>query len=175
MSVYSQWQADRWPVFVQMHRYHDVAGMQVMGTPLLTVLFSYTDHWKRSARTGCDCLTAEIWDRFDILFFILRQPVASWSLSDVLWDTLYVLQWNIVWKGGKRMKHILWKIQLLPYSWGVRGNKKWASSLELLYIAYIWSRRLRWAGNVARMGEEEVHTEFGRETWGKEVTWTTQA
>jgi hypothetical protein len=38
------------------------------------------------------------------------------------------------------------------------------------------SRRVRWAGIVARIGEEEkCMWGFGGETWGKEATWKTQA
>jgi len=35
---------------------------------------------------------------------------------------------------------------------------------------------MRWAGHVARMGEEQKRIQnFGGETWGKENTWKTQA
>jgi hypothetical protein len=40
----------------------------------------------------------------------------------------------------------------------------------------IKSRRMRWAGHVARMGVEERRTQgFGGEIWWKETTWKTQA
>jgi hypothetical protein len=40
----------------------------------------------------------------------------------------------------------------------------------------IKSRRMRWAGNVARMGERrgKVYTWFWWGTWRKETTWETQ-
>jgi hypothetical protein len=43
-------------------------------------------------------------------------------------------------------------------------------------IRVIKSRRMRWVGHAARMGEEErcIH-EFGGETRGKATTWETQA
>ena len=40
-------------------------------------------------------------------------------------------------------------------------------------IRVIKSRRVRWAGHVARMGEDLQ--DFGGETGGKETTWETQA
>jgi hypothetical protein len=39
----------------------------------------------------------------------------------------------------------------------------------------IKSRRLRWAGHVARMGERRCIQGFSGETSGKETTWNTQA
>jgi hypothetical protein len=39
----------------------------------------------------------------------------------------------------------------------------------------IKSRRMKWAGHVARMGRRETCTGFGGETWGKETTGKTQA
>ena len=39
----------------------------------------------------------------------------------------------------------------------------------------IRSRRLRWAGHVARIGPGEMQTGFLWETWEKETTWKTQA
>jgi hypothetical protein len=37
------------------------------------------------------------------------------------------------------------------------------------------SRRMRWAGHVAHIGERRSYTGFGGETWGKGITWETQA
>ena len=34
-------------------------------------------------------------------------------------------------------------------------------------------RRMRWAGHVARMGEEREYKVLGGETGGKETTWET--
>ena len=53
---------------------------------------------------------------------------------------------------------------------------------EELYGLYcspnmVWvikSRRIRWAGLVARMGVAEATQVLGGETWGKETTWETQ-
>jgi hypothetical protein len=50
--------------------------------------------------------------------------------------------------------------------------------LNVLYsspniVRVIKSRRMRWAGHVARMGEGRVEG-FVRETWGKETTRGTQ-
>jgi hypothetical protein len=43
-------------------------------------------------------------------------------------------------------------------------------------VRVIKSRRMRWAGHVARMGEEETRIQgFGRENLGKETTLETQA
>ena len=43
-------------------------------------------------------------------------------------------------------------------------------------VRVIKSRRMRWAGHVARMGvEERLIQGFGWETRGKEATWETQA
>ena len=41
-------------------------------------------------------------------------------------------------------------------------------------VRVIKSRRMRWAGHVARMGEGRVQ-DFGGETWKKETTGKTQA
>ena len=41
-------------------------------------------------------------------------------------------------------------------------------------IRVIKSRRMKWAGYVARMGERRVQG-FGGETWGYESTWKTKA
>jgi hypothetical protein len=43
-------------------------------------------------------------------------------------------------------------------------------------IRVIKSRRMRWAGHVARIGEREKRCiqGFGGETWGKEITWKFQ-
>jgi len=38
-------------------------------------------------------------------------------------------------------------------------------------IRVIKSRRMRWRGNVARMGDSKCIQSFGDETWGKELTW----
>jgi len=35
------------------------------------------------------------------------------------------------------------------------------------------SRRMRWAGHVACMGEEKCLQGFGAKTWGEETTWKT--
>ena len=43
-----------------------------------------------------------------------------------------------------------------------------------LIVQVIKSRRMRWAGHVARMGREEVYTGFGGETWEKDTTWEIQ-
>ena len=40
-------------------------------------------------------------------------------------------------------------------------------------IQMIETRKLRWAGHVARMGEMCVQG-FSGETWGKETTWKTE-
>jgi hypothetical protein len=42
-------------------------------------------------------------------------------------------------------------------------------------IKQIKSRRTRWAGHVARMGEHRKCTGFWRETRRKETTWKTKA
>jgi len=42
-------------------------------------------------------------------------------------------------------------------------------------IRVIKSRRMRWAGHVAHLGEERCIRGFGGETWGKETTRKTQA
>jgi hypothetical protein len=39
----------------------------------------------------------------------------------------------------------------------------------------IKSRRMRWAGHVARMGRGEAIQCYSGETWGKETTWETHA
>ena len=49
-------------------------------------------------------------------------------------------------------------------------NIKTLASLLLV----IKSGRMRWAGNVARMGERRVQG-FGGETWGKKTTGETQS
>jgi len=41
-------------------------------------------------------------------------------------------------------------------------------------IRVIKSRRMRWVGHVARMGERHIQV-FSGETWGNETTWETQA
>jgi len=47
------------------------------------------------------------------------------------------------------------------------------SSINIVWV--IKSRRMRWAGHVARMGEGRGVYTFGGETWGKETTGETQA
>jgi len=43
-------------------------------------------------------------------------------------------------------------------------------------IRVITSRRMRWAGHVARMGEmRDLHRVFCGKTFGKETIWKTQA
>ena len=43
-------------------------------------------------------------------------------------------------------------------------------------VRVIKSRRMRWAGHVARMGKSRgVYRVFGGETRGKETTWKAQA
>ena len=43
-------------------------------------------------------------------------------------------------------------------------------------VRVIRSRRMRWAGHVARFGERETCIQgFGGETWGKEKIWKTRA
>jgi len=59
--------------------------------------------------------------------------------------------------------------------WRKLHNEK----LNVLYaspsiVRVIKSRRMRWAGRLARMGERRVQG-FGGETWGKETTGETQA
>ena len=43
-------------------------------------------------------------------------------------------------------------------------------------VRVLKSRKMRWAGHVACMGlEERCIQGVGGETWGKEITWETQA
>jgi hypothetical protein len=65
---------------------------------------------------------------------------------------------------------------VLSHEWRRLHNKE----LCALYsspniIRVIKSRRLRWAGHVARMGEKRCIQGSSGETWGKETTWKTHA
>ena len=60
------------------------------------------------------------------------------------------------------------------------SRKLHTEELDVLYssphiVGVIKSRRMRWTGHVARMGERgEAIQIFGREIKGKETTWETQ-
>ena len=58
-------------------------------------------------------------------------------------------------------------------------RKSYIKELNALYsspriVLAIKSRRMRWGGHVARMGEEKCIQSSGGETWGKETAWKTQ-
>ena len=59
----------------------------------------------------------------------------------------------------------------------VTGEWRKLHNEELNIVRVIKSRKMRWAGHVARMGkgEERLIQGFGEETGGKQTTWKTQA
>jgi hypothetical protein len=57
-----------------------------------------------------------------------------------------------------------------------KNHKQFTNTLIIYIVRVIKSRKLRWAGHVARMGEVVRRVNgFGGETWGKETIGETQA
>jgi len=93
--------------------------------------------------------------------------------------------WSFTLREGRRLK--VFKNRVVrrifgPKSDEVTGERRKLHNEELndLYcslsiVRVMKSRRMRWAGHVARMGRERCMHCFDGETSGKETTWKTQA
>ena len=139
--------------------------------------------------------TQNLWGEKSVLFTILAhgQETTMWESESQCFKNLYLifvqsLRWGFTVKFFMVCLHIYVTVFcknvnilaciLCPFC------SVWLTRNEVLNDLYsspsifrvIKSRRMSWAGHVARMGEGvRLIQDFGGETWGKETTWETQA